>query len=167
QNRPTKNKIIQVTTAQEMYAAVEQHIVGIDIFIGVAAVADYFCRNPAAQKIHKQGELLTIQLERTPDIISEVAKRVNKPFIIGFAAETENVVENATAKRLRKGMDVIIANQVGNGLAFEQDENAVTLISAEGSEEFALTTKNKLARQLVERIAALYKVKMANVVKIA
>lgn len=149
--------IINVVSAEDMCAAVLSHADHCDIFIGCAAVADYTCKNPAAQKIHKQSAVLTLELERTPDIIAQLAQCKKKPFIVGFAAETENLLTNAKEKCKRKGLDVIVANQVGEGLGFDVDENAVTVLWQDEAKTYARMSKQQLARQLVALITELYK----------
>lgn len=150
-------KLIPVVTAQEMYEAVLRQVKHCDIFLSVAAVADYRCKKIAAQKIHKEAATFSLELERTPDVVAEVAKLKKKPFIVGFAAETDNLLERAEAKKKRKGMDVIIANRVGQGLGFNEDENAVTVLWGEQKKNFARTSKQKLARQLVAWLGKIYK----------
>ncbi len=150
-------KIIHIRSAEEMYAAVMQEVKNCDIFIAVAAVADYRSKQQASQKIHKSAATWTIELERTPDIVAEVAKLPNKPFIVGFAAETEKVLERAKEKRIRKGMDVILANEVGQDLGFNSDENAVTLLCQNQSKHFPRTHKQKLAPLLIAELIKIYK----------
>lgn len=162
--RPARAKIIAVTTAEEMREAVKQQVGNCDIFLAVAAVADYRCKTKAKEKISKEAAFLTLELERTPDIVAEVAKLKKRPFIVGFAAETEKLLEKAKEKQLRKGMDMIIANQVGEGLGFESDENAVTVLwetaSQSQSQAFLRSPKLKLARQLMTLMTEIYKEKV-------
>lgn len=162
-DRPPQVTIIDVVSAQDMYEAVIEKVAHCDIFMAVAAVADYRCKTIAPQKIHKKAAVLHLTLEPTPDIISAVAQRKKKPFIVGFAAETEKILANAKAKRIRKGMDVIIANQVGGGLGFDSNDNTVTVVWAEAgkckSVVLPQTTKTKLARQLIHLTSVLYKKK--------
>jgi phosphopantothenoylcysteine decarboxylase/phosphopantothenate--cysteine ligase len=163
---PPQAAVIAVTTAEEMRTAVNQEVGSCDIFLAVAAVADYRCKQQAVEKITKDAAFLTLELERTPDIVAEVAKQKKRPFIVGFAAETEKLLERAKEKRRRKGMDMIIANQVGKGLCFGSDENAVTVLwassSEEKSQEFLRSSKLKLARQLITLIAETYRERMNN-----
>lgn len=153
--KPDHVTVIDVASAQQMFDAVMAEIANCDIFFGVAAVADYRCKAIAAQKIAKKAESLTLELERTPDIIAEVAKLPNRPFIIGFAAETENVLPHAQLKLKNKKMDVIVANQVGEGIGFDSDENAVTMLWQDGQQEFMKMPKRKLARELLINIVKL------------
>jgi len=150
-------KINRVVTAQEMLEAVLYQVDDCDIFLGVAAVADYRCKQIASQKIHKEAATLKLELESTPDVLAEVARRKKKPFIVGFAAETENLLITAKEKQMRKGMDVIIANRVGKGLGFNSDDNAVTVLWRDQSKSFSRTSKSKLARHLVALIAKIYR----------
>jgi len=150
-------KLMKVITAQAMYETVMREVKDCDIFLAVAAVADYRCKHPARQKMHKAAATLNLELERTPDLVAEVAKLKKKPFIVGFAAETENILTSAKEKRLRKGMDVIMANQVGPERGFNRDENAVTLLWQNQSKHFPLTSKQKLARQLIAEIGKIYR----------
>lgn len=146
-----------VVSAQAMHDAVMHAVTDCDIFLAVAAVSDYRAKMPATQKMHKQEAELNVTLERTPDIVANVAKLANKPFIVGFAAETENVIEQAKAKRQRKNIDMIIANQVGEKVGMGSDENQVTLITANHEVALPLQPKTKLARELIEYIAQQFK----------
>ncbi len=150
-------KRIPVVTAEEMYQAVLREVKSCDLFLSVAAVADYRCKKIAAQKIHKAAATLSLELERTADVVAEVAKLKKRPFIVGFAAETENLLARAKEKRKRKGMDVIIANRVGAGEGFESDENAVTVLWGEQAKNFPRASKQKLARQLIACLGKIYR----------
>ncbi|MDM7322779.1 MAG: bifunctional phosphopantothenoylcysteine decarboxylase/phosphopantothenate--cysteine ligase CoaBC, partial [Gammaproteobacteria bacterium] len=116
---------IDVETALQMRNAVIERM-PCDIFIGTAAVADYRPVKVAAEKIKKGADRLTLHLVKNPDIISEVAARLDRPFVVGFAAETEHVLEHARDKLVRKRLDLIAANRVGEGLAFDQPDNALS-----------------------------------------
>jgi phosphopantothenoylcysteine decarboxylase / phosphopantothenate---cysteine ligase len=143
-----------VTTAQEMYQAVMADVAGCDIFIGAAAVADYRPVSQAAQKIKKTNAAMTLTLEPTQDIIAAVANVHPRPFVVGFAAETECHAEHARAKRVRKGMDMIIANAVERAdTGFDSDDNELHVISARGERYFAKATKSFLAQELIQLIA--------------
>jgi phosphopantothenoylcysteine decarboxylase/phosphopantothenate--cysteine ligase len=151
---PARVECLNVISAKEMYDAVMSVIFDADIFIGVAAVADYRCVEVSTQKISKTNRpALTLALERNPDILASVAALEKHPFVIGFAAETENVIENARAKLLNKKLDMIIANQVGKKMGFEEDDNAVVVLVNHAQHEFAKTSKSKLARELIALIA--------------
>src|SRR5271169_1853487 len=107
-----------------MYAAVHRHVADADVFIAAAAVADFQPVTVAKQKIKKQGGSVNLQLEPAPDIIKSVADMSRRPFVVGFAAETDDVEDNARLKLKRKKLDMIAANQVGDGMAFDCEDNA-------------------------------------------
>jgi phosphopantothenoylcysteine decarboxylase/phosphopantothenate--cysteine ligase len=150
--KPQGIPVRDVVTAEEMLAAVMQEIEGCDIFIGVAAVSDYRPKTIAMQKIPKQEMAMTLELTRNPDIIAAVASLPNRPIVIGFAAETNDVLEKAKVKMQTKKLDMIIANQVGAGRGMDSDENTVTVISKEGQTTFPLNSKERLARLLIDLI---------------
>lgn len=155
--KPQHVECIPVLSALEMNDAVMRKVSDCDIFLAVAAVGDYRCKTIAEQKIHKDQTSMTLELERNPDIVSNVSALSARPFIVGFAAETENVLEQAQAKRKRKKMDMIIANHVGGGAGMGADDNEVTVIGAQHTVELPATRKTKLARQLIAMIAKEYK----------
>ena len=145
---------LRVETAEAMRAAVLQHVAAADLFIATAAVADYRPATRAADKIKKNGEPLTLSLEPTPDILAEVAGRPDRPFTVGFAAETERLAEYAEAKRRRKNLDMIAANQVDDrGLGFDSDDNALTVFWEGGSLALPRQSKRALASALLAVIA--------------
>jgi len=143
---------INVETALQMREAVHQAM-PCDIFIATAAVADYCPAEPAVQKIKKHADTLTLELVKNPDILSEVAALEQRPFTVGFAAETEHLIEHARSKLQRKNLDMIAANDVSEGLAFDQADNALTVLWADGQTELAQTDKATLARQLMQIIS--------------
>ncbi len=153
---PERVQVVRVVSAADMHAAVMDHLSPCDIFIGVAAVADYRPQHVAVQKMHKTQEALSLALVRTPDIVASVAQLPNKPFVVGFAAETEDVIAQAKAKRQRKHMDLIIANEVGSELGMGQDDNAVTVIGPSLTLTIARCAKTTLACQLIDIIAEQY-----------
>lgn len=151
---------IGVETAQQMHSAVMTRVAQCDIFVGVAAVADYRPSHNAEQKIKKQAETLRVEMVRNPDILAEVAALTDPPFTVGFAAETQHLEEFAQAKRLAKGIDLIAANQVaGDTGGFEREENALFVCWDRGTERLPLMDKPRLARHLAERIATQYHAK--------
>ncbi len=154
---PTGVRRVDVTTAVEMHQAVMTALDGTDVFIGAAAVADWRVASPARQKLKKQPgqERLTLELVRNPDILAEVARASSRPaLVVGFAAETERVLEHAREKLATKGVDMLIANEVGEGKAFGQPDNAVWLLHRDGRERhFPEQPKSRLARALIEQIA--------------
>ncbi|MCG8488058.1 MAG: bifunctional phosphopantothenoylcysteine decarboxylase/phosphopantothenate--cysteine ligase CoaBC [Chromatiales bacterium] len=148
---------IDVEQAEEMRREVIRRVGEADIFIGVAAVADYRPRQAADEKIKKDRELVTLELVKNPDILAEVAGLDDAPFCVGFAAETENVEAYAEAKRQAKGLDLIAANQVAvKEGGFESDQNALLLLWQGGREVLPMMSKHQLAKQLVERISEQY-----------
>ena len=144
---------IDVTTAREMHAAVMARVERSDVFIAVAAVADYHAANPKAQKMKRGNGRISIELEPNPDILAEVAALAKPPFCVGFAAESEDVEANARAKRQKKNIPLIAANRAQD--AFGKDTNALTLIDAQGEHRLASAPKIVLARQLIEHITKM------------
>ena len=149
---------IDVRSAAQMHAAVTKAAAGADIYIGAAAVGDYRPNAVSEHKLKKQsGSDLTLQLAENPDILASLSAQRMHPFLVGFAAETQNVENYARDKLQRKGLDMIAANQVGDGLGFETADNAITLYWPDGSAELPRADKTSLAHQLIERIATRYK----------
>jgi phosphopantothenoylcysteine decarboxylase/phosphopantothenate--cysteine ligase len=144
---------INVESAREMFAAVHRQVGDADLFIAAAAVADFQPISVAKQKIKKQGGAVKLELEPAPDIIKSVADMSNRPFVVGFAAETNDVEDNARAKLKRKKLDMIAANHVGDGIAFDCDDNALTVIWPGGKTEVARGPKIEVARELIALIA--------------
>ena len=160
-NLPTPKgvKRIDVESALEMQSAVEAEVAQHPIFIGCAAVADYRMAEVAPQKMKKaEGqEGLSLQLIKNPDIIAGVAARTDKPFVVGFAAETQDVARYALDKLQRKGMDMIAANDVSRaGQGFNADQNALTVFWADGQQELPLASKQQVAQQLISLIIKRY-----------
>ncbi|HMD28371.1 MAG TPA: bifunctional phosphopantothenoylcysteine decarboxylase/phosphopantothenate--cysteine ligase CoaBC [Steroidobacteraceae bacterium] len=144
---------INVESARDMYAAVHRHVADADVFIAAAAVADFQPVTIAKQKIKKQGGSVNLELEPAPDIIKSVADMQRRPFVVGFAAETNDVEDNARIKLKRKKLDMIAANQVGDGIAFDCEDNALTVIWPGGKLEVARGPKIDVARELIALIA--------------
>jgi len=150
---PDRARRIDVSSAEEMHQAVMKIVDQTDIFVAVAAVADYRPASQAQNKIKKNAETLTLELVRNPDILTSVASRNAAPFTVGFAAETNDLLANAQQKLENKGIDIIAANQVGNpDSGFDADHNTLTLIDKEGVTELGQQTKTKLARELIQHI---------------
>ena len=152
----------QVESAQDMLDAVLARINDCDIFIATAAVADYRPAAPAQQKIKKREEALSLQLEPTADILATVAALTARPLCIGFAAETEQLEQNARRKRMHKGVEMIAANRVGDGQGFETDDNELLLVWEGGERLLPRTTKTRLAVQLLEQVADLYSQRLSS-----
>ena len=144
---------INVESARDMYAAVHRQVADTDMFIAAAAVADFQPVSVAKQKIKKQGGSVNLELEPAPDIIKSVADMAKRPFVVGFAAETNDVEDNARIKLKRKKLDMIAANQVGDGMAFDCEDNALTVIWPGGKMEVARGPKIDVARELIALIA--------------
>jgi phosphopantothenoylcysteine decarboxylase/phosphopantothenate--cysteine ligase len=145
-----------VETAEQMLGAVNAELADTDVFIAAAAVSDYRPLQVSAEKIKKTSDSLLLALSRTPDILATVAAGDPRPFVVGFAAETQNVERNALAKLEGKRLDMIAANQVGDGLAFDCDDNALTVYWPDGKLELPRAGKAELAARLVEVIAGRY-----------
>jgi len=143
-----------VDSATDMFNAVMGALQPGMIFIGAAAVADYGVAHFAEHKLKKKDNAtLTLQLAPNPDILAAVAKSGKASYVVGFAAETENVLKNAKDKLLSKKLNMIVANRVGNGLGFDSDENAVTVLTSESSLELSLMHKTQLAGQIIAILA--------------
>lgn len=153
---PARVECIPVVSAQDMYDEVMRKVSEYDIFLAVAAVGDYRCQTIADHKIHKTDAPMQLVLERNPDIVASVGQLAQKPFIVGFAAETENVLAQAKEKLQRKKMDMIIANKVGAGLGMGSDENKVTVVDSTKLTDLPAMSKRKLARELIALIAENY-----------
>jgi phosphopantothenoylcysteine decarboxylase/phosphopantothenate--cysteine ligase len=149
-------RMIHVTSANDMYDAVMARVHDCDIFIGVAAVADYRPKATAEQKIKKvDGEnVLTLELIENPDIVAAVANQTPKPFTVGFAAETENLINYARKKLVAKKLDIIVANDVSNqSIGFNSDNNATTILWQGGELGLPLMSKRTLSRRIITLIA--------------
>ncbi|MCH7509310.1 MAG: bifunctional phosphopantothenoylcysteine decarboxylase/phosphopantothenate--cysteine ligase CoaBC [Proteobacteria bacterium] len=144
---------VDVESAEQMHEAVSEALPGADVFIAAAAVSDYQPASFQSKKIKKDGADMSIALKAAPDILAGVAASKNRPFCVGFAAETDDVEANALAKMKNKRLDMIFANQVGPGLGFEVPVNSLTAYWPEGKKHFATEDKLILARKLVELIA--------------
>ena len=144
---------VDVRSAREMREAVLERATDNDVFVSAAAVGDYRPQSVSAQKIKRtDGKPLELELVQNPDIVAEVAALPRRPFIVGFAAETDDIERHARAKLERKGIDLIAANKVGDGEGFESEDNALLLIWAGGSEQLERTDKRTLAERLLARI---------------
>ena len=156
---PPAVELIRVTTAAEMRDVVVARAPQADAVIMAAAVADYAPSAAPPQKIHKDSDTLTLSLVRTPDILSELGKMrtgSGRPVLVGFAAETTDVVASARRKRREKAVDLVVANDVSRSDAgFEVDTNEVTLVTADGEETLPLQPKSAIAAQVIQRVEAL------------
>lgn len=150
---PTGATLLPVISAADMHKAVMGNIAGKDIFISVAAVADYTIKQPSRSKIKKSTSALTIDLVPTADIVAQVAQLPNAPFCVGFAAESDNLHEYAEAKRKRKKLPLLAANLVQTAIG--SDDNELILFDDDGVHPLGRQPKDVLARQLVLHIAKL------------
>jgi phosphopantothenoylcysteine decarboxylase/phosphopantothenate--cysteine ligase len=159
---PENVAVIRVQTAEDMLAAVTARL-PCDIAVCVAAVGDFRAAHPAPQKIKREqlgpAGALTLHLIPNPDILKTVSEPspARPRLVIGFAAETQDVEDNAARKRLKKGCDWIVANKVSEREGFEQDDNTVTLITPDMADPWITQSKMDVARELTRRIAAHFK----------
>jgi len=151
---PAGVRRVDVRTAAQMFEAVKKRAAASDVFVAVAAVADYRVRAPAKGKIKKESAALrSLALEENPDILAHVARMRNAPFCVGFAAESEDLDRNAKAKRARKGIPLLAANLAQEAIA--ADDNAITLYDDRGAHPLGRGPKLEQARQLVAHVAAM------------
>ena len=157
---PAVREIVRVRRASEMHEAVLVRADAMDVVVMAAAVADYAPADPALEKMSKDRESLTLVLQRTPDILGDLGSRRlatgSGPVLVGFAAETEDVVRRAGAKRDKKHVDLIVANDVSrDDSGFDVDVNEVTIIGADGAEHQPLQSKARVAAAVLDRIEKL------------
>ena len=164
---PAAEEIVRVRSAGEMHTAVILAAARADVVIMAAAVADYTPADPASRKVAKTDGPMTLTLQRTPDILAELARLPSRlssgvPMLVGFAAETGEAEAGAREKRARKGIDLIVANDVSRSDAgFEVTTNAVTLIDAEGERTVPLQSKERVAVAILDRIESLVRARAA------
>ncbi len=151
--------VIHVETAQQMYDAVLAKLPAATVVIKAAAVADYRPKRVAGRKIKKDEAVPDVTLESTPDILAEVGKRKERRILVGFAAETEDMVANARKKLQRKHLDLMVANDVSQpGAGFDGDTNIVKIVDAGGGvEELPLQAKRSVADRILDRVVELLK----------
>jgi phosphopantothenoylcysteine decarboxylase/phosphopantothenate--cysteine ligase len=154
---PTGVRVVKALSAEEMLKTVASEAGKASVFIGAAAIADYRPAQRAAQKIKKSDDSITLTLERTPDVLSQVAaSRANGMLVVGFAAETENVVANATEKLRSKKLDAIVANDVSRAdSGFDTATNAITIITNDDSVELPVMTKSEAADRILDAIVRI------------
>jgi phosphopantothenoylcysteine decarboxylase/phosphopantothenate--cysteine ligase len=152
---PARVERIDVISAQEMYDASMAAAEGCDLFIAAAAVADYRPEQIATQKLKKgAADNITLTLVKNPDIVASIAALTHKPFTVGFAAESEKLLEYGRAKLERKNLDLVIANNISDSqIGFNSDDNAVTLIDKDSTQELSQRSKHQLARELIALLA--------------
>lgn len=152
---PGTAEFTRVESSEQMRDAVLNLLPRASIVIKTAAVSDYRPKNPAVQKIKGKGDM-TLELEATPDILKEISQKKTSQIVVGFAAETENVLENARQKLLSKNLDAIVVNDVSRaGVGFDSDRNAVTIITRDEVAEVPETTKWEVAQRVIDQIVRL------------
>jgi phosphopantothenoylcysteine decarboxylase/phosphopantothenate--cysteine ligase len=152
---PGAAELKRVESAEEMRDAVMKLLPQATIVIKTAAVSDYRAKNAAGQKIKRKGPM-TLELESTPDILKELSAKRTSQILVGFAAETENVLENARQKLLAKNLDLIVVNDVSReGVGFDSDRNAVTIIAREEVVDVPETTKWEVAQRVLDQVVRL------------
>jgi phosphopantothenoylcysteine decarboxylase/phosphopantothenate--cysteine ligase len=144
---------IDVETAEQMYNAVHEFIGSADLFIGCAAVSDYRPESPSAHKIKRKAEAMSLALIRSPDTLASVSALAGGPFTVGFAAETQDVIQHAREKLANKGVDMMAANLVGPDCGFDKETNALTVLWNGGEVQLEQASKAVLARRLTALIA--------------
>jgi phosphopantothenoylcysteine decarboxylase/phosphopantothenate--cysteine ligase len=155
---PTDVKVIRAVSAEEMHAAVMKELPNATLFVGAAAVADYTPANAADAKIKKDGkDVMTLELKKTPDILSEVStRRGNGLIVVGFAAETNDVVEYARSKMKKKKLDIVVANDITKaGAGFNTDTNIATILTSDGEIELPLMSKRELADRILDQVVTM------------
>ena len=154
--KPSNCNFVSVETAQEMYDAVMHHVKEKDVYIGTAAVSDYRPVNTSNQKIKKDGsgKPIILELEENKDILKSVSELQDKPYVVGFAAETDNLLVNADKKLKGKNLDLIVANDVSDKeIGFNSEQNEVTLITSEEKTLIERQSKKKVSRQIIDFIS--------------
>ena len=153
---PAGVRLIGVESAQQMYDAVMREAGSSQIFVACAAVSDYRVGRAAEHKIKKSGETLTIELELNPDILASVSALEQRPFCVGFAAETRDVEKYALGKLEQKNLDMIAANLVGAGGGFESDDNQLEVFWRDGRQSIGRAGKAEVAKRLIDLVAERY-----------
>jgi phosphopantothenoylcysteine decarboxylase/phosphopantothenate--cysteine ligase len=160
---PPAAELVKVETAQEMYEAILARAGACDIYIGAAAVADYAPVAIAEHKIKKHDPMMVLNLTKTPDILAAVAAMQDKPFTVGFAAETDRLEHYAREKLRAKALDMVAANRVGQSRGgFDSDDNALQVFWHGGETALAMAPKTRIAKQLIDLIAERYHAKNSN-----
>ncbi len=153
---PTNCNLVEIKTAKEMYESVMHHIKGMDVYIGTAAVSDYSPAHINESKLKKDGSnaAMTLQLIENQDILKSVSELNDRPYVVGFAAETEDLIENAEKKLKNKKLDLIVANDVSDKeIGFDSDQNEVTLITHKGKELIQRQNKKKISKKIIDFIS--------------
>lgn len=152
--KPAGVKLVTIKSAKEMFDAVKAEFDGCDIVIKAGAVADYRPKNVAGEKIKKSGSSLTVEMEKTDDILKYLGQNKKKQFLCGFSMETQNMVENSRAKLVNKNLDMIVANNLKvSGAGFGTDTNVVTIITKDKEIELPKMSKEEVADELLTLIS--------------
>ncbi len=161
---PDGVELVKVKTANDMLMAVKQHIEDCEVFIGCAAVADYTPITVADQKIKKTADAMNIELTKNPDIIAWVAAQEQRPLVVGFAAESQNLEGFAKDKLQRKKLDMVCANDISkSGLGFNSDDNEIVIILADGNQvKLPANCKSEIASSILKQVEMALEVKSAN-----
>ena len=153
---PSNCNFVSIKTAEEMYEAVMHHISGMDVYIGTAAVSDYSPAKASDSKIKKDGSSspIVLELKENQDILKSVSALEQRPYVVGFAAETNDLIKNAEKKLSNKNLDLIIANDVSNkDIGFDSDDNEVTLITEKEKHLIERQNKRKVSKKIIDFIS--------------
>ena len=153
---PSNCNFVSIKTAKEMYDAVMHHISGMDVYIGTAAVSDYSPAKASDSKIKKDGSSspMVLELKENQDILKSVSELEQRPYVVGFAAETNDLIKNAEKKLSNKNLDLIIANDVSNkDIGFDSDDNEVTLITEKEKQLIERQNKRKVSKKIIDFIS--------------
>ena len=153
---PSNCNFVSIKTAEEMYEAVMHHISGMDVYIGTAAVSDYSPAKASDSKIKKDGSSspMVLELKENQDILKSVSELEQRPYVVGFAAETNDLIKNAEKKLSNKNLDLIIANDVSNkDIGFDSDDNEVTLITEKEKHLIERQNKRKVSKKIIDFIS--------------
>lgn len=153
---PSNCNFVSIKTAEEMYEAVMHHISGMDVYIGTAAVSDYSPAKASDSKIKKDGSSspIVLELKENQDILKSVSELEQRPYVVGFAAETNDLIKNAEKKLSNKNLDLIIANDVSNkDIGFDSDDNEVTLITEKEKHLIERQNKRKVSKKIIDFIS--------------
>ena len=153
---PSNCNFVSIKTAEEMYEAVMHHISGMDVYIGTAAVSDYSPAKASDSKIKKDGSSspMVLELKENQDILKSVSELEQRPYVVGFAAETNDLIKNAEKKLSNKNLDLIIANDVSNkDIGFDSDDNEVTLITEKEKHLIKRQNKRKVSKKIIDFIS--------------
>lgn len=160
---PENSTYIPVETALEMHAAIQEHLAQCQIYIGAAAIADFRPQQVHSKKMDRSAGDISVALKANPDIIANIASSSPRPFVVGFAAEVDDMIKKASAKMQRKNLDMICANQISQeGIGFDSEENEIHVLWDDKKQRLKRASKSQIATQLVALIAKQYRVYKGN-----